>query len=162
MRSHLGGPAHLHINSLLERKNLATIIKDALSGLKQFLATESPLKMMKNAFYVTSKALFVLKIFKCLSWLFGHGAKRLHEKYNFNFEFYDVTPWLTNNCNTHTVQYLMRNIFLEKSSTKCGGKTSPRPSSEKLKMTISLDQWSVSCSLFLLYGKLRAIEIYWN
>ena len=29
------------------------IIKDALSGLRQFLATESPLKIMKNAFYFT-------------------------------------------------------------------------------------------------------------
>ena len=38
-----------------------------LSGLRQFLATESPLKMMKNAFYFISKALFVLKIFKFLS-----------------------------------------------------------------------------------------------
>ena len=37
--------------------------KGALSGLRQFLATESPLKMMKNAVYFTSKALFVLKIF---------------------------------------------------------------------------------------------------
>ena len=41
--------------------------KDALSGLRQFLAAESPLKMMKNAFYLTSKGLFVLKIFKFLS-----------------------------------------------------------------------------------------------
>ena len=39
----------------------------ALSGLRQFLATESPLKIMKNAFYFTSKALFVLKIFNFLS-----------------------------------------------------------------------------------------------
>ena len=55
----------------------------------------------------------------------------------------------------------MRNIFLEKSYTKCGGETSPRPFSEKLKLTISLDQWSkVLYSLFLLYGKVRAIEIY--
>ena len=29
--------------------------KDALSGLRQFLATESPLKMMENAFYFTWK-----------------------------------------------------------------------------------------------------------
>ena len=50
--------------------------KGALSGLKQLLATESPLKMMKNAFYFTSKALFVFKTFKFLSWLFGHVAKR--------------------------------------------------------------------------------------
>ena len=41
--------------------------KGALSGLRQFLAAESSLKMMKNAFYFTSKALFVLKIFKFLS-----------------------------------------------------------------------------------------------
>ena len=55
----------------------------------------------------------------------------------------------------------MRNIFLEKSYTKCGGETSPRPFSEKLKLTISLDQLSkVLYSLFLLYGKLTAIEIY--
>ena len=42
------------------------IIKGALSGLRRFLATESPLKMIKNPFYFTSKALFVLKIFKFL------------------------------------------------------------------------------------------------
>ena len=36
---------------------------------------ESPLKMMKNTFYVILKALFVLKIFKFLSWLFGHVEK---------------------------------------------------------------------------------------
>ena len=34
----------------------------------------------------------------------------------------------------------MRNIFLEKPYTKCGGETSPRPFSEKLKLSISLDQ----------------------
>ena len=33
----------------------------------KFLITEIPLKMMKNAFYFTLKALFVLKIFKFLS-----------------------------------------------------------------------------------------------
>ena len=32
------------------------------SDLIQFLATENPLKMIKNAFYLTLKALFVLKI----------------------------------------------------------------------------------------------------
>ena len=57
----------------------------------------------------------------------------------------------------------MRNIFLEKSYTKCGGETSPRLFSEKLKLSISLDQYSkVFYSLFLLYTKLRAIETYWN
>ena len=33
----------------------------------QILATEIPLKMMKNAFYFNLEALFVLKIFKFLS-----------------------------------------------------------------------------------------------
>ena len=34
----------------------------------------------------------------------------------------------------------MRNIFLEKSYTKWGGETSPRPFSEKLELSVSLDQ----------------------
>ena len=34
----------------------------------------------------------------------------------------------------------MRNIFLDKSCTKCGGETSPRLFSEKLKLSISVDQ----------------------
>ena len=55
----------------------------------------------------------------------------------------------------------MKNIFLEKSYTKYGGETSPRLFTKKLKLTISLDQRSKTlCSLLLLYGKLRAIEIY--
>ena len=43
---------------------VAEVIKGALSSLKQFLATESSLKMMKNPFYFTLKTLFVLKIFR--------------------------------------------------------------------------------------------------
>ena len=34
----------------------------------------------------------------------------------------------------------MRKNFLEKSYSKCHGETSPRPFSEKLKSSISLDQ----------------------
>ena len=36
---------------------------------------DSPSKMMKIAFYFILKALFVLKMFKLLSWLFGHAEK---------------------------------------------------------------------------------------
>ena len=43
------------------------MLKGALSGLRQLLATENPLKMMKNTLYFTSKILFVLKTFKFLS-----------------------------------------------------------------------------------------------
>ena len=55
----------------------------------------------------------------------------------------------------------MRNIFLEKSYTNCGGETTPEPFSEKWKLSIFPDQWSkILCSLFLLYAKLRDIEMY--
>ena len=109
---------------------------------------------MKDAFYFTSKALFVLKIFKFFSWLFGRVAKRLHFKVN--FKIFDATAWLTivihilpsiSRSKDHQtvkfgqlIDYNMRNIFLEKSYTKCGGETSPRTYFEKLKVSISLDQ----------------------
>ena len=54
-----------------------TMFKCALSGQGQFLATESPLKIMENVFYFTLKALFVTKMFQILSWLFGYVSKRL-------------------------------------------------------------------------------------
>ena len=70
--------------------------KGELSGLRQLLATEYPLKMTKNAFYFILKALFILKIFTFLSWLFGHVEKL------------DVTIWFTKNCNTYIDQYLKK------------------------------------------------------
>ena len=61
----------------------------------------------------------------------------------------------------HLIECNIKSIFLEKSYTKCGGETSPRHFSEKLKLTISLDQCSkVLYSLLLLYGKLRTIKIH--
>ena len=49
------------------------------------------------------------------------------------------------------IKYNMRNIFLEKSFTKCGGETIPGPFSKKSKLSVSLDQYSkVLYSLFLL------------
>ena len=58
------------------------------------------------------------------------------------------------------IEYNMRNIFLEKLYTKCGGVTIPRPFSKKSKLGISLDQYSKFLySLFLLYARLRSIEI---
>ena len=38
------------------------------------------------------------------------------------------------------IEFNMRNIFLEKSYTKCGGETIPRNSSSKSKISIFLDQ----------------------
>ena len=61
------------------------------------------------------------------------------------------------------IEYIMRNIFLEKSYTNCGGETIPRPFSKKSKLSISLDQYfKVLYILFLLFAKLRTIENDWN
>ena len=55
----------------------------------------------------------------------------------------------------------IKSIFIEKSYTKYDGEFSPRPFSEKLKLSTYLDQQSkVLYNLFLLYAKLRAIETY--
>ena len=53
----------------------------ALSSLRQFLVTESHLKIMKNAFYFTLKVLLLLKIFKFLFWIFGHVNRVKHQKH---------------------------------------------------------------------------------
>ena len=61
------------------------------------------------------------------------------------------------------IEYNMRNIFLEKSYTKCGRETIPRPFSKKSKLSVSLDQYfKVSYILFLLLAKLRTIDIDWD
>ena len=71
------------------RKDYRYVLKGELSGLRHFLVIESP-----------------LKIFKFLCWLFGHVAKRLDQEDKVDFKFYDVTAWLTNNCNTYINHYL--------------------------------------------------------
>ena len=46
------------------------IFEGTLSGLRQLCEAENPLKKMKNPFYFTSKALFLLKILRfCLVFL---------------------------------------------------------------------------------------------
>ena len=90
------------------RCSIETVIfEGAPSSLRQFLATENSLKIMKNAFYFTLKALLVLKILDfCLE--FSVMSKRLDQKGKVNFKIYDVTVWLSNNCNTHIDQYLKK------------------------------------------------------
>ena len=111
---------------------------------------------MKNAFYFTLKALFVLKLFQLVSQRFGHVQKRLDEKDKVNFKIYDVATWVTNNCNVlpnilrskgiqtikfgQFIEHNMRNIFLAKSYTKWGGETILIPFSKKSKLSISLDE----------------------
>ena len=57
----------------------------------------------------------------------------------------------------------MKNILPEKSYTKYGGETITELLLKTSKLSSSVDQLSKGLySLFLLYGKLRAIEIYSN
>ena len=58
------------------------------------------------------------------------------------------------------IEYNLENIFLEKSCTKCSGKTIPRPLFKKSKLSLSADHYSkVLYILFILFGKLKTIEI---
>ena len=58
------------------------------------------------------------------------------------------------------IVYNMRNIFVEKSHTKCVGETIPQTLSQKSEWSMSLAQLcKVLNSLFLLYANLRAMEI---
>ena len=160
---------------------------------------ESPLKIMKNTFYLNLKALFVLKLLKIFVLTFWPSRKNpliikistvwkvsknrifsgpyfpvfrlnmdiysvnlcIQFKYRkiptqktpyldtfhavkVNFKIYDVTTWLTNNCNTllskisqskdnHTmkfgqvIEHNKINIFLQKSCRKWSRETSSRP-----------------------------------
>ena len=51
-------------------------------------------KNEKKMLFFIAKALFILKIFKFLFWLFGHVEKMAWLEDKFNFEFHDVTNWL--------------------------------------------------------------------
>ena len=56
------------------------------------------------------------------------------------------------------IEYLMKNIFLEKSHIECGEITSPTPL--YINKIEHISRSKVLYSLFLLYAKLRAIEIF--
>ena len=106
---------------------------------------------MKNAFYFTSKPLFVLNYLNLCLYFFGEAEKQLDQKDKVNFRIYDVATRETNSYHTlrskgnqtmkfgQLIEYNMRNTFLEKSYTKCGGETIPRPFSKISKLSISLD-----------------------
>ena len=104
---------------------------------------DSSSKMIKNAFYFILKALFFLKIFKFLSWIFGHVEKRAWLEDKVNFKIYDVTAWLqtiaihilpdTSRSKSNQtmklgqlIQYNKRKIFLQKLCRKRGRETRSR------------------------------------
>ena len=65
-------------------------------------------RMTKNAFYFTLKAIFILKIFEFLPWLFDSVEKRRDWKDKVNFKIYEVATWLKNSYTTHIAQYLKK------------------------------------------------------
>ena len=125
---------------------------------------------MKNAFYFLLKALFVLEIFTFLFWLLVYVQKRLAEKAVVYFQITGVKDWIKINYNTHIVQYSRskatqtmtfghlpkynrRNIFPEKSYTKCGEKASSRPFYKKIKteLIFGLTVWNTIKFVFFAY-----------
>ena len=72
------------------------MLKDALSGLRKFSVTESPLKL--KALYFTLNTLFIFKVFKFLPLLFfGHVEKKFDKVRQIRLisKIYDVTTWET-------------------------------------------------------------------
>ena len=61
---------------LMALKKNGYILTGPLSDLSRFLASESPLKIMKNAFYFNSKSLSVFKVSKFFPWIFRHVETR--------------------------------------------------------------------------------------
>ena len=59
---------------------------------------------MKNVFYFTLKALFVLETFIFVP-TFGYIEKLFHKKL---WLISKITAWTTNNYNTHIAQYLKK------------------------------------------------------
>ena len=113
--------------------------------------------MMKNAFYFILQTLFVPAIFTFLPGLFGYIEKRLDKKAMLFSKF--IMPWTVQLRITihislniskskgkqimkfgQVIEYNMINIFLEKSYTECAGEACPRPSYEKSKLSVYLDQ----------------------
>ena len=130
--------------------NLVILVMNLKVGLLPFkkmfyLLQWKPLKMMKNAFYFILKALFVLKIFRFLSWLFDHVEKTvLIRKIMLISKFMmsqpgqqtitiHTLPYISQSKGNETIkfgqliEYSRRNIFLQRSYRKWGRKTSSRP-----------------------------------
>ena len=111
-----------------------------------------PFKNDESVFYFTLKTLLVLKIFKFLSWTFWswlegsclfwnlwrHNLVNKQLQYTYCPISQDVKSNQTLKFD-QSIEYNMRNIFVEKSYANCAGEIIPRPLSKKPKLTISLD-----------------------
>ena len=57
---------------------------------------------LKSSFRSQDIYFFVLTFWSC------RKTARLERLFMVNFNIYDITTWLTNNCNTHIAQYLKK------------------------------------------------------
>ena len=67
---------------------LKFILKGTLLGLIQFLGTESPLKVMKNASISSQNLFSFLRYFNFCPAFFGHVGKRMNKKAKVKFKIY--------------------------------------------------------------------------
>ena len=116
------------------------------------LSTESPLKIMKNAFYFTSNALLLSRYLSfCLDVLVEYQNGLIKKimlilQPGLQTIVIHILLNISRSKGNQTMKFgqliecNMRNIFLEKSYTKCGGETSPRRFSENLKLSMDLGQ----------------------
>ena len=72
----------IYRNHKLEGFVVLKFHKGLLSGMRQFLTTESSSKMIKNTFCFMLKALFVPEIFAFLSYIFGYSEELLCLRWN--------------------------------------------------------------------------------
>ena len=134
----------------------ANVFKGALSGLWQFLATGSPLKLVKMLF-ISPQKLFLFS--RCSNFCFDFFIMQkngLIKKITLNSSFMasrpgsqtikiHILPNIVRNKGNQTMKFgqsieYSTNIFLQKSCTEFVGTTSPRLFSDKLNLIISLDQ----------------------
>ena len=126
----------------------ASTLKVRLSPLKEICIIwliESHLKLMKNAFYFILKSLSILKIFKFLSWHFGHVWKttflnrlRLTSKFMTSQPGFQTIPGLilpniSQSKGSQTMKFIQlteydkTNIFFQVLCRKWGKETSSWP-----------------------------------
>ena len=134
----------------------SNVFKGVLSGLWQFLATGSPLKLVKMLFispqklflfsrcsnfcfdfFIMQKNGLIKKVTLILSFMASHPGSQTIKIH--------ILPNIVRNKGNQTMKFgqsieYSTNIFLQKSCTEFVATTSPRLFSDKLNLIISLDQ----------------------
>ena len=148
---------------IFDRK-LICKIKGTLSCLRQFLATESSVNMIKNAFCFTLKALFVLEKFKYSNSVMRKirlVSKFITSQSGKQTIAIHILTKISRRKGNQTIKFgqFTINIFLEKSYTKYRGETIPRPFSKNQNWLYLRSK--VFYSLFLLFIACQ-VEFNWS